>query len=80
MSRLTADHPWVTVRRPDGERRISVPPPMGFFPPITPQIPTGRRAAAGRQPGGALRSPEEPRRSLADGLIAPDIGRSSGKF
>ena len=31
-------------RCPDGERRISVRPPMGFFLPITPRIPTGRRA------------------------------------
>ena len=44
-----SDHPWVTVRRPDGEQQISVRPPVGFFPPITPQIRTGRRAEAGRR-------------------------------
>ena len=55
MSRLPADHPWVTVWRPDGEQQISVRPPMGCFLPITPQIPTGRRAEAGRRPGGVPR-------------------------
>ena len=45
--------PWVTVRCPDGERRISVRPPDGFFPPITPQIPqvTERRPAGDRDAG-----------------------------
>ena len=56
MSRLPADHPWVTVRHPDGDRRISVRPPVGFFLPITPQIPTGSpsggRQATGRRPTG----------------------------
>ena len=55
MSRLPADHPWVTVRRPDGERQMSVQPPVGFFPPIAPRIPTGHRAEAGRQLGGVPR-------------------------
>ena len=55
MSRLPADHHWVTVRHPDGERRISVRPPVGFFPPITPQIPTSRWAEAGRRPGDVPR-------------------------
>ena len=41
--------PWVTVRLPDGERRMFVWPPVGFFPPITPQIPTG---PVGRRPMG----------------------------
>ena len=73
MSRLPADHPWVTVRRPDGERQMSVWPPVGFFPPITPQIPTSHRAEAGRRPGGAPRD--------AGRLVnLRDIGRSSGKF
>ena len=58
-SRLPADHPWVTVRCPDGEQRMSVWPLVGFFPPITPQIPTSCRAAAGRWPGGARRAPAD---------------------
>ena len=55
MSRLPAGHPWVTIRCPDGEWQISVRPAVGFFPPITPQIPTGRRAVAGRWQGGVPR-------------------------
>ena len=31
MSRLPADPPWVTVRHLDGEWRMSVRPPVGFF-------------------------------------------------
>ena len=54
MFRLPTDHPWVTVRHPDGKWWISVQPPVVFFPPITPQIPTGRGAEAGRWPGSVL--------------------------
>ena len=39
MSRLPADHPWVTVRRPDGERWMSVRPPVGFFHQLHPKFP-----------------------------------------
>ena len=73
MSRLPADHPWVTVRRPNGERQISVRPPVGFFPPITPQIPTGRRVEAGRRPGGV---PQD----ASQWVNLSDISRSSGKI
>ena len=31
MSRLPADHPWVTVRRPVADMRISLRPPVFFF-------------------------------------------------
>ena len=41
MSRLPADHPWVTVRRPDGERLISVPLPVVFFRQLHPKFPRG---------------------------------------
>ena len=68
-----ADHPWVTVQRPDRERWISVRLPVGFFPPITPQLPTGRRAEAGRRPGGVLWD-------AGRWVNLRDIGRSSGKI
>ena len=44
-----------------------------FFPPITPQIPTGRRAEAGRRLGGAPRD-------AGRWVNLRDIGRSSGKI
>ena len=45
----------------------------GFFPPITPQIPTGRWAEAGRRLGGAPRDADQ-------WVNLCDIGQSSGKF
>ena len=50
-----------------------VRPPVGFFPPITPQIPTGRLAEAGRRLGGV---PWDAGRWVN----LRDIGRSSGKI
>ena len=72
MSTLPADHPWVTVRHPDRERRMSVRPPVSFFPPITPQIPTDRRAEAGRRLGSAPRD--------ADELICVTLADHPAKF
>ena len=48
-------------------------PPVGFFPPITPQIPTGHRAEAGRWLGGAPRD-------AGRWVSLRDICRSSGKI
>ena len=48
MSRLPADHPWVTVRHPDGERRMSVRPPVFFFRQLHPKFPR----VAERKPAG----------------------------
>ena len=73
MSRLPADHPWVTVRRPDGERRMSVRPPVCFFRQLHPKFPR----VTERRPAGNWAAP---RRTPADELICVTSADHPAKF
>ena len=70
MSRLLADHPWVTVRPPDGDRRIPVGRLWVFFCQLHPKFP---RVAARYTPIAVVIDNDLPREPLISlDLYVPD--------